>query len=121
RRAGGEANDDPTEETASDAVDNGKENDAERKGRDRRQVPPCANVRPARVALSGLGMRVAGGGFAADPVPSRSVQLACSRSWGRQSCPPRERASRKRGTKAKSPQVGECEGGRPLPRSASCA
>jgi len=66
--AGGEANDDPTEETASDAVDKRKEDEAERKGRDPRQVPLRANVRPSRVALSGLRMRVTEGAFVADPV-----------------------------------------------------
>src|SRR5207237_452173 len=62
-------------------------------------------------------MRVTEGAFVADPVLHGSVHLSSSRSSRRDSVPPSKRASRKRGTKAKSPQVGEYEGGRTLPLS----
>src|SRR5437879_2166208 len=73
RGAGGEANDDPCEETACDAVDEWNEDGTERKGCDPRQVPLRANVRPSRVALSGLRMRVTEGALVADPVLYGSV------------------------------------------------
>src|SRR5205807_2782707 len=95
-----------------------KEDEAERKGRDPRQVPLRADVRPNRVALSGLRMRVTEGAFVADPVLHGSVHLSSSRSWRKHSRPPTEQASRKRGTEAKSPQMGEYEGGRTVPLSA---
>src|SRR5438270_12369532 len=60
-------------------------------------------------------MRVTEGAFVADPVLHGSVHLSSSRSSRRDSVPPSKRASRKRGTKAKSPQVGEYDGGRTLP------
>src|SRR5437868_15515015 len=76
------------------------------------------NVRPNRVALRGRRMRVTEVAFVADPVMQGSVHLSASRSSRRDSVPPSKRASRKRGTKAKSPQVGEYDGGRTLPHSA---
>src|SRR5205807_10588780 len=60
-------------------------------------------------------MRVTEGAFVADPVLHGSVHLSSSRSSRRDSVPPSKRASRKRGTKAKSPQAGEYDGGRTLP------
>jgi hypothetical protein len=115
--AGGEANDDPSEETASDAVDDRDQEDTERKRCEPRQVP-SANVRPSRVALSGLRMRVTEGAFVAEPVLDWSVYLSSSRSLRGDSAPSAEPSSRKRGTNAKTTRLGQYERRRTLPLSA---
>src|SRR4029077_4950147 len=117
-RAGGEANDDPREETASGAVDEWNEDNTKRDWCDPRQVLHRSHVRPSRVARRGLRMRVTEGAIVAEPMLHWSVQLSSSRSCCADSGPATERASRQRGTRAKTPRTGEYSGCRTLPLSA---
>src|SRR5439155_16914022 len=75
-----------------------------------RAAEPCGAQRPSNARRRGRIRGRSGAVGVRSPVVLPFL--------GRHSVPPSKRASRKRGTQAKSPQVGEYDGGRTLPHSA---